>query len=258
MAPSKKRRNKRGVSGSYIIMGIIALAYSGVFPLFGIFHIAKFAFTVWAVGKVFKMIVRKMHAKEDAEAERLEEEERMRKAEERKAKRLENERKRAEAQKNSTGIKEVDELLLRGQELLLKIRLENERLPDPEISDQIDTIESISNQIFKCVIEQPEKADQIQRFMEYYLPTTLKMLTAYRRMEENNATGAQAEKTQQRIRNSLTTIIEAFQKQLNQLFEEEAFDIATDIDVMETMLKQDGLIDSGLKVRTSTGEEKIL
>ena len=90
MAPSKKRRNKRGVSGSYIIMGIIALAYSGVFPLFGIFHIAKFAFTVWAVGKVFKTIVRKMHAKEDAEAERLEEEERKRKAEERKAKRLED------------------------------------------------------------------------------------------------------------------------------------------------------------------------
>ena len=129
-------------------------------------------------------------------------------------------------------------------------------LNGPVISQQIDEIEAISNQIFAIVIEQSEKADQIRRFMDYYLPTTLKMLSSYRRMEENNASGEQARKAQEKIRETLDTVIAAFTKQLNQLFEEEAMDIATDIDVMESMLRQDGLIDSGLKVKTSTGEEK--
>ena len=82
------------------------------------------------------------------------------------------------------------------------------------------------------------------------------MLSTYRRLEESNVTGENAKKTRERIRSSLDLVIEAFGKQLSKLYDEEAFDIVTDIDVMETMLKQDGLIDSGLQVRTSTGEEK--
>lgn len=249
MPPRKSpRRRKRGLSGSFLLMGLISLLYSGFFPLFRILDYAAMGAIMWLFGTLYKSFVKKRFEKEDEALDQQEEEER---------KRREEEEKRREAEKFSeTGDKQVDELLLRGQQMLYQIRHENERLPDPVISGQIDEIEIISNQIFKIVIEQPEKADQIRRFMDYYLPTTLKMLSAYRRMEENNATGEQAQKTQERIRKSLDTVIGAFRKQLNQLFEEEAIDIATDIDVMETMLRQDGLIDSGLKVKTSTGEEK--
>lgn len=248
MPPRKSsRRRKRGLSGSFLLMGLISLLYSGFFPLFRILDYAAMGAIMWLFGTLYRSFVKKRFEKEDDALDQQEEE----------RKRREEEKKRREAEKFSeTGDKQVDELLLRGQQMLYQIRRENERLPDPVISGQIDEIESISNQIFRIVIEQPEKADQIRRFMDYYLPTTLKMLSAYRRMEENNATGEQAQKTQERIRQSLDTVIGAFRKQLNQLFEEEAIDIATDIDVMETMLRQDGLIDSGLKVRTSTGEEK--
>ncbi|MCQ2454362.1 MAG: hypothetical protein MJ136_07475, partial [Clostridia bacterium] len=86
--------------------------------------------------------------------------------------------------------------------------------------------------------------------------TALKMLVAYRRMEENRVTGENANDARRRIRESLDMVIEAFNKQLSQLYENDTMDINTDIDVMQKMLKQDGLIDSGLRVRTSTGEEK--
>ena len=167
-----------------------------------------------------------------------------------------NDKAKAEQAKATTGDAAVDSLILRGQQLLEQIRSENDRLPEPEISEQIDTIESIANQIFKAVIEQPKKAPQIRRFMDYYLPTTLKMLVAFRRMEEGNVTGESADNARQRIRESLDMVIEAFNKQLARLYEDDALDITTDIDVLETMLKQDGLIDSGLRTRTSTGEEK--
>ena len=232
----RNRRPKRGLSGAFIVMGIMSLLYSGVFPLFRLFDYAVLA-------------------KEDEAAE--EEERRERQREEYARKRREAEEKRkAEQAKATTGDAAVDSLILRGQQLLEQIRSENDRLPEPEISEQIDTIESIANQIFKAVIEQPKKAPQIRRFMDYYLPTTLKMLVAFRRMEEGNVTGESADNARQRIRESLDMVIEAFNKQLARLYEDDALDITTDIDVLETMLKQDGLIDSGLRTRTSTGEEK--
>ena len=242
------RRRRRGLSGSFLAMGLLSLLYSGFFPLFRLLDYAAMGAVMWLGGQIVRSYIKKRFEKEDAEEERREEEER-------KAREAEEEKHRA-AHKPATGDKQVDEILLRGQKMLYQIREENERLPDPVISQQIDEIEAISNQIFAIVIEQPEKADQIRRFMDYYLPTTLKMLSSYRRMEENNASGEQARKAQEKIRETLDTVSAAFTKQLNQLFEEEAMDIATDIDVMETMLRQDGLIDSGLKVKTSTGEEK--
>lgn len=251
----RNRRPKRGLSGAFIVMGIMSLLYSGVFPLFRLFDYAVLALVMLGAGKIYRAAVKKIHQKEDEAAE--EEERRERQREEYARKRREAEEKRkAEQAKATTGDAAVDSLILRGQQLLEQIRSENDRLPEPEISEQIDTIESIANQIFKAVIEQPKKAPQIRRFMDYYLPTTLKMLVAFRRMEEGNVTGESADNARQRIRESLDMVIEAFNKQLARLYEDDALDITTDIDVLETMLKQDGLIDSGLRTRTSTGEEK--
>lgn len=260
MPPKRMRRSQsRGLSGAFVAAGLMSLAYSFLLPLFRLFDYAVLGVVMFAAGKVFRAISRKIHQKEDEAADKaMEEQERaelFRKEMERK-KKEEEERRERERAKATTGDAAVDSLILRGQQLLEQVRSENERLPDPVISEQIDTIESIANRIFKAVIEQPQKAAQIRRFMDYYLPTTLKMLVAYRRMEEGEVQGSNADTTRQRIRDSLDMVIEAFTKQLAQLYDEEALDIATDIDVMETMLKQDGLIDSGLRVRTSNGEEK--
>lgn len=260
MAQKKSyRRQRRGLSGAFIAMGVLSLIYSGVFPLFRLFDYAVLAVIMGVVGKVWRAASQKAHQKEDeafeqAEREReraeLEKQEKARKAQEEAA------RREAERAKATTGDAAVDSLILKGQQMLQRVREENDRLPDPEISAQIDAIESIANQIFKAVIEQPQKANQIRRFMDYYLPTTIKMLVAYRRLEEGHVQGESADNAKTRIRDSLNLVIEAFTKQLGKLYEHDALDITTDIDVMETMLKQDGLIDNGLHVRTSTGEEK--
>lgn len=253
------RKRKRGLSGAFIAMGIFSLIYSGVFPLFRLFDYAVLAIIMAAIGRVWRAASQKAHQKEDEAWEKAELEREAAEKEKAEKERREKEaaaRREAERAKATTGDAAVDSLILRGQQMLQQVRSENERLPDPEISAQIDAIESIANQIFKAVIEQPQKASQIRRFMDYYLPTTLKMLVAYRRMEEGNVTGEAADNARTRIRDSLNLVIQAFTKQLAKLYENDALDITTDIDVMETMLKQDGLIDSGLRRRTSTGEEK--
>ena len=140
-----------------------------------------------------------------------------------------------------TGNEQVDQLIERGRGILKEIVEENRLIPDPELSRQIDEMESITNKIFRTVIEQPDKAPQIRRFMDYYLPTTLKMLRGYRKMDERKVSGQEAENVKDKIESAMDVVIGAFKKQLNTLYQNDILDISTDIDVLETMLKQDGL-----------------
>lgn len=144
-----------------------------------------------------------------------------------------------------TGDPDVDRVVRRGQEMLAAIRRENDRIPDPMLSRQMDEMDSVANKIFRQVIEKPEKAPQIRRFMDYYLPTTLKMLTGYRRIEEEKMSGRYAEDTKQKIEDAMDVVLSAFKKQLNTLYQNDMLDISTDIDVLETMLKQDSLLENG-------------
>ncbi len=145
-----------------------------------------------------------------------------------------------------TGNAAADELIGRGQQMLSQIREENDKIPDPELSDKIDKLNEIANRIFRTVAEQPGKAPQIRRFMDYYLPTTLKMLSGYQKMDERQVTGATADATRKQIEDAMDVILKAFSKQLDTLYQDDMLDISTDIDVLETLLKQDGLIDSGM------------
>ncbi len=143
-----------------------------------------------------------------------------------------------------TGNEAVDRLVKRGQEMLAQIRREDELIPDPVLSAQIVELEGVTGRIFRTVIEQPGKAPQIRRFMDYYLPTTLKMLTGYRKLTERGVRGESARETKSRIEQAMGVVLGAFHKQLETLYQNDMLDISTDIDVLETMLKQDSLLSS--------------
>lgn len=152
-----------------------------------------------------------------------------------------------------TGDEAVDRLIARGQDLLKQIRREDELIPDPQLSAQIVEMEHIAGRIFQTVVEQPGKAPQIRRFMDYYLPTTLKMLTGYRRLTERGVGGEEARLTKERIQSAMQVVIGAFDKQLSTLYQNDMLDISTDIDVLETMLKQDSLLGSEFTMKNQAG-----
>lgn len=156
----------------------------------------------------------------------------------------------------ATGIDHVDQLIARGQRLLREIRAENSKIPDPVLSKQIDDIERVSDRIFRTVAERPNKAPQIRRFMDYYLPTTLKMLKSYRTMDEREIRGASADQVRRKIESAMDVVLGAFHKQLDMLQQDSMLDISTDIDVLETMLKQDSLIGSSFGAAQAQKEEK--
>ncbi len=157
--------------------------------------------------------------------------------------------KKAPAQKpiEKTGDAAVDGMIEKGLEMLKKIREENDRIPDPELSQNIEEIDYTAREIFRTVAEQPGKAPQIRRFMDYYLPTTLKMLSGYSKLLERNVTGGQAEATKKQIEDATDVVVKAFKKQLNNLYQDDILDISTDVEVLETLLKADGLVETGMK-----------
>ncbi len=141
----------------------------------------------------------------------------------------------------TTGNPALDELIRERDMAISEMRRLNDAIEDPAISDQIDHLESTTKKIIDQVVANPEKLPQIRKFMNYYLPTTLKLLNAYDRADSAGISGANIDGTKGKVNSMMDTIVVAFDRQLDALFGAEALDISTDITVMEQMLAREGL-----------------
>lgn len=122
-----------------------------------------------------------------------------------------------------------------------RIRKVNDEIANVPLSDRIDRIEELTAKMFDAVERDPEKRPQIEAFLNYYLPTTLKILNAYRDFENQTARGETITSAMRDIENIMDTLVAGFEKQLDLLFADDALDITTDISVLEGMLAKDGL-----------------
>ena len=123
--------------------------------------------------------------------------------------------------------------------MLLAIRRANDRIDDEVLSAKIDRLETVTGQIFKVIQEQPAKKNQASTFLNYYLPTTQKLLDSYADFEEAGVSGQNLDQAKSRIADTMDNIIAGFEHQLDALYQDAAMDIDSDIRVMETMLRRD-------------------
>lgn len=139
--------------------------------------------------------------------------------------------------------KDVQDILKEGNDYLNKIRHYNDLIPDTEeMSDKLYTLEATVLSIFKKLKEEPKVAGDLRKFMSYYLPTTEKLLQSYVDLRNENLDVENIKNSQREIEEATDVINDAFVKLLNQLFENSAWDISSDISVMKTMMKQDSLL----------------
>ena len=123
--------------------------------------------------------------------------------------------------------------------ILQKIRWANDRIDDPVLSEKIDRIEAITAKIFSAVESDPKKEDKIATFLNYYLPTTQKLLDSYAEFESAGVEGENLRQAKQRIESTMDKVIQGFERQLDELYKADAMDVDSDIRVMETMLRRD-------------------
>lgn len=139
---------------------------------------------------------------------------------------------------------ELGKVMKIGEEYAGQLKEARMAMAEKEISLKLTRLEMIIRKIFQCVELNPEKLPEIEKFTEYYLPTTLKLVNTYRDFEREPIQGDNIKKAKTEISQTLNTIIQAFENLLDSMYEDVAMDISTDITVLETMLRQEGLTDS--------------
>ena len=244
---------KSGGAGFLITAGIIFLALKGL-PglLLGVVIGA-------GVGAVASIMGSKLdtttHNKRDMDRLRQEE---LARQEQEKARQAEEERIRREKASMIplTGNQEADNVILRGQEMLKTIREENSAIPDETLSAQMDTLADKCDQILRTVSEAPSKAPHVRKFINYYLPTTLKVLANYRTMQQRGVSYSEMSQARDSAVRCMNMVLTACQKQIDALHKENMLDISTDIDVMEQMLKRDGYVENEILANQRIGSAR--
>lgn len=125
--------------------------------------------------------------------------------------------------------------------ILKRIRCLDDEIRDGTVSAKICRIESITRNIFTYISERPQKKSQTRMFMNYYLPTTLKLLESYKCIEQMGVTGQNMQETKRNIEKIMDMLVVGFEQQMDQLFKDESMDITSDIEVLEQMMNRDGL-----------------
>ena len=130
--------------------------------------------------------------------------------------------------------------------ILAEIRAINDAIDNEKLSAQIDRVRVITAKILDYKKAHPEKEVELHSFLSYYLPTTLKILRTYARLEDQEVAGENITAAMSRIERMMDKAVEGFEKQLDRLFQGDVMDITTDVEVLERMLAKDGLSDQGL------------
>ena len=145
------------------------------------------------------------------------------------------------AQKKKSYGPEVDPIVEEGNKALAEMGRLYMSIKDDEVRGKINEIMRVTDKIVQDAISDPSDIPQIKKFMNYYLPTTIKLLNAYDRMSSQGIEGENLDKSMKSINEMLDDAIAAYKKMLDSLFADQALDIETEIDVMNTMLSREGL-----------------
>lgn len=206
----KKEIRKKSVVPVYVFAGVW-LIYSLFFPLYKLWHFILVA----AVSLLFFFLASKLFPGKIIAVE--------------------------EPKNEETGNPEVDAVVREGKIAMREMGRLYASIENTEVKKRIVEIMDISDKIVKDAISDPKDIPNIKRFLNYYLPTTIKLLNAYDRMSVQGIEGSNISGSIQRIEDMLDTVVVAYKKQLDALFADEAMDIETDIKVMDGLLQREGL-----------------
>ena len=258
MSSKNPNSNKKSGGAGFIITLLILSSLSG----FSFGGIIAGVLLGLGIGKITSIMGSGLdtttHNRRDRERQAVEEANARKQAEEQ-ARQLAaqaEEKKRADANRIPlTGDKIADQVITTGQDMIATIKKENAAIPDQELTEQMNNLSIKCEQIFRTVSETPSKAPQVRKFMNYYLPTTLKMLANYRTMQQRGVSYGEMKEARETTVHGMNLILTACQKQIDNLHRDNMLDISTDIDVLEQMLKRDGFTENEIVENARTAAE---
>ncbi len=247
---ARRRRNRSPLSSiySFLITWLILSAFFPLYRLWGLLMVGGIGAAVaFAVGKLVGRSQGADQQKKQEAAPRAQTKSRAAsdavKAESEPVRTTSQRVAQAAPEKKSYG-PEVDPIVEEGNKALAEMGRLYMSIQDTEVRSKINEIMRITDKIVQDAIQDPSDIPQIKKFMNYYLPTTIKLLNSYDRMSAIGVEGENLDKSMKNINDMLDAAIVAYKKRLDSLFANQALDIETDIDVMNTMLAREGLTEN--------------
>ena len=145
-------------------------------------------------------------------------------------------------EKITTGDAAVDREIEVARQRLENLRKANEAIADPQITGELDRMYASGQQIFNELGRDPKKVALVRRFMNYYLPTTEKLMEQYQVLMNAPTKGENITAAMKTIESSLGLAANAFEKCADNLYRDDEMDIDAEIKVMQTMLSGDNLV----------------
>ena len=149
-----------------------------------------------------------------------------------------------------TGDKKIDTLITDGEKSISEMQGFNNSIADEAVRQKSNELISITDKIFKKLLVEPGVYTQVKRFADFFLPTTVKLLSSYANLSNSGVKGENITSTMERIDTALDNTLISYRKFFDSLFENQALDIETDISVLDTMLKKEGLLDPDFKEKS--------
>lgn len=152
-----------------------------------------------------------------------------------------------EAEKNKIDNKakgesdKVKEIINTGRNYIEEIKNIKNYLYREEFSLKLSKLQNIVSEILKFIERNPKKLNEVNKFINHYLPMTIKLINSYKELNNQPVQGENIKSAKMEIEKSIDLINTAFENLLDDLYEDMALDISTDISVLKTLFKQEGL-----------------
>lgn len=234
---NRRRRRRSGSIYSFIVTWLVLSMF---FPMYELSSILTVLGLGLGAAFLFGRLSGRQAEKQAQEQAQAQQETAMRKTVDTTVRKVGEKAAQKPAAKKSYG-PEVDPIIDEGNKALSEMGRLYMSIKDPEVRVKINEIMRVTDKIVQDAIADPSDIPKIKKFMNYYLPTTIKLLNAYDRMDSQGIEGENIDKTMKSINDMLDAAIVAYKKQLDSLFANQALDIETDIAVMNAMLDREGL-----------------
>ncbi len=143
---------------------------------------------------------------------------------------------------STTGDPDIDKMQEDAKEAVRRMDISARGIKDNGIRLKIAHLQDVTERIVDKLKEEHEKKMEVRRFFNYYLPTTIKLIAKYNEIDELNAVGENIDATKADLEEMIGKLTEAFDKQLDALYGKDALDVSTEIKVMESLLRREGLL----------------
>ena len=240
----KKNKKNRPVSPIYVVAGVFVL-FSVIAPIFSLLRFLLAGILAGIGFCIVRAIVGSGKKKDDSAQQAEAAAEARARAEAEAAAKREAEARAAAEQAKPKYPPEVQAIVDEGAKARAELKRLYASIPDLAVKRKIAELIDVSDKIVADAVADPSDVPQIKKFLDYYLPTTIKLLNAYDRMGAQGIQGENITGAMKSIDEMLDTAIEAYKKLLDSLFANQVMDIETDISVMNTLLQREGLSGSG-------------